>query len=80
MTYWFHAHCVTCSEASPPLFVDFNGSVSLYPLDDAGRGRAGEWLAGHAAPGHDVRLVHENDGNTAGEPKFPGPDWGDESK
>lgn len=71
MTYWLHAYCVDCKSSSPPLFVDFNGSVSLYPIGDEGKEKAGEWIEEHSAPCHDVRLVHENDGNRIGEPQFP---------
>ena len=60
MTYWYTARCLKCGgKESPPLFVTFHGKISLYPLDDAARKAACDWIEEHAF--HGIRLLHEDD-------------------
>lgn len=65
MTNWYAAKCEKCGSCSPPLFVLFNGHLSLYPIDESGRGLGGEWVEEHQSHGG-IRLLTEDEDEREG--------------
>lgn len=56
MTYWYSLWCKGCSRESPPIFLSFNGVISLYAIGDDDKKSAGEWVEEHQNHGDFILL------------------------